>query len=90
MSANFEYHGLCSTCKNTPHCTLRTDPDRPAFYCEQFEVEKPPAVTRKISSSVSESKKSVELIGLCSDCENLKTCIFPKPEGGVWHCEEYQ
>jgi len=28
--------------------------------------------------------------GLCSNCDNRQTCIYPKPESGVWHCEEYQ
>jgi hypothetical protein len=27
--------------------------------------------------------------GLCVNCANRHTCLFPKPEGGVWHCEEY-
>lgn len=27
--------------------------------------------------------------GLCSNCSHWKDCVFPKPESGVWHCEEY-
>ena len=27
--------------------------------------------------------------GLCVNCANRETCLYPKPEGGVWHCEEY-
>jgi hypothetical protein len=27
---------------------------------------------------------------LCSNCEDRHTCIYPKPAGGVWHCEEYR
>jgi hypothetical protein len=27
--------------------------------------------------------------GLCMNCANRETCLYPKPEGGVWHCEEY-
>jgi len=29
-------------------------------------------------------------MGLCKSCANRETCTFPKPEGGVWHCEEYR
>jgi hypothetical protein len=29
-------------------------------------------------------------MGLCSICEIREACRFPKPEGGVWHCEEYE
>ena len=28
--------------------------------------------------------------GLCSNCEERRSCTFPKPEGGIWHCEEYR
>jgi NADH-quinone oxidoreductase subunit E len=28
--------------------------------------------------------------GLCVNCENRHTCEFMKPDGGVWHCEEYR
>jgi len=28
--------------------------------------------------------------GLCINCENRNTCKFIKPNGGVWHCEEYR
>jgi hypothetical protein len=27
--------------------------------------------------------------GLCVNCANRETCLLPKAEGGVWHCEEY-
>ena len=28
--------------------------------------------------------------GLCKNCKKRKTCKLPKPEGGVWRCEEYE
>ncbi|MEI9476493.1 MAG: hypothetical protein WCO26_07950 [Deltaproteobacteria bacterium] len=28
--------------------------------------------------------------GLCTICEDHGVCTYPKPEGGVWHCEEYR
>ena len=36
-----------------------------------------------------EEKDPGKYKGLCSICEDRKTCTFIKPEGGVWHCEEY-
>jgi hypothetical protein len=27
---------------------------------------------------------------LCSNCEDRHVCIYPKPVGGVWHCDEYR
>jgi len=29
-------------------------------------------------------------LGLCVNCEDRETCVYPKPDGGVWHCEEYR
>jgi hypothetical protein len=31
-----------------------------------------------------------DCVGLCVNCEDRDTCAFPKPPGGVWHCEEYR
>ena len=97
MSGNTIYHGLCSTCKHASTCTFPSDPQRPAFYCEEFEIEIAP--TRKTAgddtpesttSFIAAAEDSAGLIGLCSDCESRRTCAFPKPEGGIWHCEEYR
>ena len=27
--------------------------------------------------------------GLCVNCDHRFTCTLPKPESGVWYCEEY-
>ena len=97
MSNNTLYRGLCSTCKHAPTCTFPGDVQRPAFYCEEFEIEIAPArktfeegTSQSTTSSIAVAEKSTELIGLCSDCESRQSCVFPKPEGGIWHCEEYQ
>ena len=94
---NIKHRGLCSTCKNASFCAFPRDPDKPVFYCEEFEIEKPAPrrTTRKerpqaTESYVTEGKDTTKSIGLCSDCDNRQTCVFPKAEGGVWHCEEYQ
>jgi len=97
MSGNTVHRGLCATCKHASTCTFPRDFQKPAFYCEEFEIETAPAGKaagddRRLptESYVADVKESARLVGLCSDCENRKTCVFPKPEGGVWHCEEYQ
>jgi hypothetical protein len=97
MSEDIKYFGLCMSCKNASSCTFPRDPARPAFYCEEFEVETkapiiPPEKDQPLTtdSSAAKDKDSTEFIGLCSDCANRRTCTFPKPEGGVWHCEEYR
>ena len=97
MSKDMRYLGLCSSCKNASSCTFRREADKPVLYCEEFEIEeasfiKTPAKKQlpAAGSAGATEKDSSKFIGLCSDCENRRTCIFPKPEGGVWHCEEYQ
>lgn len=95
--SNIKYRGLCSNCKNASSCTFPRDTEKPTFYCEEFEIEKPVAIStvgkerpQATEPYVTESNDSTKFIGLCNDCENRHTCVFPKPEGGVWHCEEYQ
>ena len=98
MSENVKYLGLCRMCENAPGCTFTRDPNRPVLQCEEFNGGKP--ATREISAKErlrqidsqtrGEDKKSTNLIGLCSNCDERERCTFPKPEGGVWQCEEYR
>ena len=39
---------------------------------------------------ISEGADVTKNRGLCSICEDREVCAFPKPEGAVWHCEEYR
>ena len=80
--------GLCSTCKLAATCTFPRQAGRPVRFCDEFEGEqkveavKPKASTRKVTVN--------DLKGLCRLCDKFATCTFPKGEGGVWHCEEYE
>jgi len=91
------YNGLCSTCKHASTCTFPKDPQRPSFFCEEFEIERaaprrrPRHDTSRLAESyVAEGEGPSMSMGLCSDCENNRTCVLQKTEGGVWHCEEYK
>ncbi|MFZ2145772.1 MAG: hypothetical protein WAV28_01025 [Sedimentisphaerales bacterium] len=107
MPENIRYFGLCMSCRNASSCTFPRESAKPAFYCEEFEIETtvsiiPPEKEQPLAmdSSAAKDKDSTEFIpsrlrragfiGLCSDCEGRQTCTFPKPEGGIWHCEEYR
>ncbi len=96
MPENMKYFGLCMSCRNASSCTFPRDPDRPTFYCEEFEIEKtssiiPPGKEQPLATdSAAKSKDSTKFAGLCSDCDGRQTCGFRKPEGGVWHCGEYR
>lgn len=88
------YGGLCSTCKNSLECTYPRDPKRPVLQCEEFEgvtkVSEKPSKTKITLVKEAKFNAEEELKGLCKLCEKRLTCTFPKPEGGVWHCEEYE
>jgi hypothetical protein len=38
----------------------------------------------------AEEESSTEQKGLCRNCKKETTCKLPKPEGGVWRCEDYE
>jgi hypothetical protein len=47
-------------------------------------------ITKMESKSRVEEKDSGQYKGLCRNCKKQKTCLIPKPEGGIWHCEDYE
>ncbi len=92
--------GLCSCCQSLPTCTYTKDSQRPILQCEEFDgivlspiktvsrAEVAPVVHKKNPANVMD--KFAPYPGLCGLCENSMSCTYPKPEGGVWHCEEYK
>lgn len=87
--------GLCMTCNNSPTCFYRASRG-PGLFCEMFDDYTEPVVRtidRRVSPKV-ESRGSEQdtftYTGLCSNCDHRRTCALSKPEGGVWHCEEYR
>jgi hypothetical protein len=95
LKKNIEAPGLCSNCRNVSKCTLRKDHTIPELYCEEFEIGISPSVkaaqVKRISRATVDTRDiSGKFIGLCRNCDNRKACSFPKPEGGIWHCEEYR
>ena len=91
--------GICLLCESAPTCVFPRDPNRPLLYCDEFEMAvsvpvRP--VSRRMTRKETEAeqggnpaKGSASCLGLCRLCEGRETCTYPKPEGGVWHCEEY-
>jgi len=81
--------GLCSTCIHREHC-IYYDPNNPIYQCEEFDAFVEPRKINKIAIVPSGKKTNDEFAGLCKNCANRDTCMFAKPQGGVWHCEEYR
>jgi hypothetical protein len=88
--------GLCSTCNNAPTCGYLKRRGFHAIQCELFddytppESISPPAIQPAAPPPPQVSNVSVQEKGLCVNCETRETCRYPRPSGGVWHCEEYR
>lgn len=83
---------VCAACKHDPGCIYEPLASGTVLECEQFEMgigetaARPPSRGRGVSGHALDGNGYA---GLCANCENRETCIYPKPEGGVWRCEEY-
>ncbi len=86
--------GLCAACRHDPECALRPDEIGVVLQCEQFEMG-----FRRVAAAPNPVRAREELyakarsngfLGLCVNCDHRDTCIYPKPDGGVWRCEEYR
>lgn len=91
--------GICSTCKHEEGCIYPRTGSQIVLNCGQFEPcpprpSPPPDKGRmeleELWKRSSRDEPGKELKGLCSNCEDRQTCIYPKPAEGVWHCEEYR
>jgi len=89
--------GICCTCNSVDTCTSRATWAGPVFHCEEYDdrVEiprrEPPRRDRSEEShSAPSAGPAAGRSGLCMNCRHNETCGFPRQEGGVWHCEEYE
>jgi hypothetical protein len=71
--------GLCAGCKHERGCIHATGCGNTIVHCRQSEPD----------MRWDRSFMDAAYVGLCATCENRAICIYPKPEGGVWRCEEY-
>jgi len=88
--------GVCLDCKFAPDCIYEAASGRVILQCEQFEMKFPESAAQAPSihenpfkSTAHHGRESSSYRGLCSNCDNRETCTYPKPEGGIWRCEEY-
>jgi hypothetical protein len=81
------YLGLCEMCTNATGCTFPRDRNKPVTACEEFSGVRPPKV--KFRPPVVRRTNPSPYRGLCAYCTRVADCTYPKPDGGVWHCDEY-
>jgi hypothetical protein len=91
--SNTEAAGVCAACKYDPDCICQATSVGVILQCDQFELgfgEPVVAPAQTIARPAFHPGGSTNgRLGLCSNCEHREACIYPKPEGGVWRCEEY-
>jgi len=92
--------GICPVCFKNADCQYPNITDLFILQCGEFEaalplqtlkggknVSKGVSTTGKVpSKEVSSSRNK----GLCGNCDDNAVCVFNRPEGGVWFCEEYR
>ncbi len=96
MSEKTSFGGLCVGCQNGPDCTFPREPGRPVWQCEEFtDGPRDPHRTSLEGTAPARTGLTADegagetWAGLCRNCDNRKACSFPRPDGGVWHCDEY-
>jgi len=90
-----KHSDLCSTCDEGISCNYSKSQQDPVIQCEEFSCAPTPSHKNdkesKMNNTDSEEKNNLNSYkGLCANCENSRSCIIEKPEGGIWHCEEYR
>lgn len=88
-----QYRDLCSNCEHAAEHAGRGRPRRPIFFCEEFEVlgaVQVPEPDRAEAEPPVDTPRADRPLGLCANCDLVDSCRLPRPEGGVWHCEEYR
>lgn len=90
-----ETNYVCESCRNAHDCTFPKNGKKRIFLCDEFHGYEPLLVNigklelTPPKTSNKEKAKLSSIKGLCSSCLNAGHCTFPKPESGVWYCDEY-
>ncbi|NLI74933.1 MAG: hypothetical protein GX442_00665 [Candidatus Riflebacteria bacterium] len=81
---------LCDRCEERASCGWAAASRRSRQFCEVMPEPEVPAFLGRTAPVQEAPLAAVEgPRGLCSNCGNAATCRFPRPAGGVFHCEEY-
>ena len=95
MLNSYGHKKMCEGCSKYDLCTIRIS-GKDLEFCEDYEAKN---YFNSRSVPISNSNTSESLInniiinqpkGICKNCANLESCLYPRPEGGIWRCEEYE
>ena len=90
--------GLCDSCIKAEDCTFIRRPGRAILDCDEFAPVEPRHGAPRLvlaraglSDVPAENDEEIEsAIGLCRSCAHRADCTYPRPQGGVWHCDDYR
>ncbi len=85
--------GICSSCDNLSLCSFTQPVRQPVYFCEEFTsgpVRTAPVAVEKKSGAPAVIAAREGRRGLCATCDDVESCMYPKDEAGIWHCEEYR
>ncbi len=96
-----DYLGICSTCNCAGDCAHRLrNPACAIWECENYDdyvhmsgTDINGGLSQVVPAPARSHRGEFDAAaypGLCRNCEKRDECLYPKPEAGVWHCEEYQ
>lgn len=89
--------GLCANCDNYTSCIFLRDTKVEIHACEEYSCSHSSTESKNFVLPLHAEQKtpftnesiSSRNMGLCINCENRKTCMYPNVDGGVWHCSDY-
>lgn len=77
---------ICQTCAKFSTCKRCVESKHRILSCDEFEKSK----TNEDSNHLEiENHEFTRDKGLCTNCTKRTYCTLNRPEGGVWHCNEY-
>ena len=92
--------GLCLNCNHAATCVVPAQSSAPVWHCNEHECLAPYCPPSKPKTDATPAatpgkpdaceKNLNHLMGLCTNCDNQASCTLPRPESGVWQCNEYQ
>jgi len=91
--------GLCASCVRLQTCTYVVASSSPVVHCDEYDagvsletehLGANPGTSGPSKNNVSPDEAVSADIGLCRHCAGRDACTYPRPEGGVWQCEEYR
>lgn len=89
--------GLCGSCTRAEDCTFIRRAEQAVLDCDEFAPVEPRRTAPHLvlappafAGLAEHDEEEAAAIGLCRSCAHRADCVYPRPQGGVWHCDDYR